>query len=67
MTTTIAISNEMREKIRNLGRAGDSYDDIVRKMYNFSRKHMIMNYLYDESDSVSIDVALKEAKKQWPK
>ncbi|MBU0979372.1 MAG: hypothetical protein KJ709_01080 [Nanoarchaeota archaeon] len=67
MTTTISISTELREKIRNLGRAGDSYEDVINRMYELTRKNLLLGYLYDESDSVSIDEALKEARKKWPK
>lgn len=52
----------MKEKIRNLGKAGESYDDVIRRMYNFTSKHLLLSYLYDESDSVSIDEAIEEAK-----
>jgi len=67
MATTIAVSNEMKEKIRNLGRAGDSYDDIIRRMYAAACENMLRSYLYDTSDSVPIDEAIQRARKQWPK
>lgn len=67
MNTTISISKEMKEKIRNLGKGGDSYEDILRKMYRISKEKILLDYLHDESDSVSIDQAIKESKKRWPK
>jgi len=67
MATTIAISNELKGKIRNLGRAGDSYEDIIGRMYAFTRKNLLLTYLYDESDSVSIDEAIAELRKKCPK
>ncbi len=67
MATTISISNEMKEKLKNLGRAGDSYEDVIRRMYELTRKNILMAYLYDESDSFSIDEAIAEARKKWPK
>jgi predicted CopG family antitoxin len=67
MATTISISVEMKEKLRNLGRAGDSYDDVIRKMYEVTKKNLLMTYLYDESDSVSIDEAIAESRKKWQK
>lgn len=60
MATTIAISNETKEKLRNLGRAGESYDDVINKMYEASRKQILMSYLYDRTDTLTI----KEARKQ---
>ena len=67
MVTTISLSEEMREKLKHLGKAGDSYDDIVRRMYEATKKNLIMQYLYDDSDSVGIDEAIKDARKRWPK
>jgi predicted CopG family antitoxin len=31
-TTTISISRETKELLRNMGRKGDSYDEIIRKL-----------------------------------
>ena len=67
MNTTISISTELKEKIRNLGRAGDSYEDIIRKMYKVTKENILLNYLYDESDSVNLEESIKEARKRWPK
>ena len=67
MVTTISLSEEMKEKLRHLGKAGETYDDIVRRMYEATKKNLLLNYLNDISDSVSIDMAIKEARKRWPK
>lgn len=66
MATTISISQEMKENLKNLGRAGDSYEDVIRRMYEMTKKNLLMTYLYDTSDSVDIRDAIKEAKK-WQK
>lgn len=67
MVTTISVSKDMKEKLRNLGRAGDSYDDILRRMYEATKSNLLLHYLYDTSDSVPIDEAIADAKKRWPK
>ncbi len=67
MATTISISDDMKEKLKNLGRAGDSYEDVIRRMYEATRKNILMAYLYDESDSLGIGEAITEARKKWPK
>lgn len=59
MATTISISEDLKEKIRNLGRAGDSYEDVIRRMYELTSKHLLLTYLYDESEALSIDEAKK--------
>ena len=65
--TTIQLSKEMKENLKNLGRAGDSFEDIISRMYALTKKHLLMTYLYDESDSISIDEARKMLNKKWPK
>ena len=67
MITTISISSDLKEKIRNLGRTGDSYEDVIRRMYEMTRKNLLMTYLYDLSDSVTVDEAIAEARKKWQK
>lgn len=67
MASTISISNELKDKIRTLGNAGDSYQDIIEKMYEISRKNILLNYLYDETDSISLEEFGKEIKEKWPK
>lgn len=67
MATTISISEEMKENLKNLGRAGDSYEDVIRKMYELTKKSLLMTYLHDTSDSITIDEALKQAKEKWQK
>ncbi len=65
MATTISISEELKENLRNLGRAGDTYEDIIRKMYDITKKHILESYLYDETDSISIAEAIKNTEKEW--
>ena len=67
MATTISISKETKEKLKNLGRAGDSYEDVIKKMYEISKKQILMDYLYDKSNSTPIGEAIKEAKEKWSK
>lgn len=57
MATTISISPELKEKIRNLGRAGDTYEDVIGRMYEFTKKNLLLEYLYDESDSLTLEEA----------
>ncbi len=50
MTTTIAIS--LKEQLRNLGRTGG--EEVIRRMYELTRKHLLTAYLYDETDTLTI-------------
>ncbi len=63
MKATISISQEMKEKLHLLMRPGDSYDNVIRKLYEITKRHVMLAYLYDETDSVSIDEAIAGATK----
>ncbi|MCF7799168.1 hypothetical protein K9M74_04665 [Candidatus Woesearchaeota archaeon] len=54
MATTISISVDLKEKLKNLGRTGDTYEDVIQKMYDIAGKHLLATYLYDTSDSMTI-------------
>jgi len=62
MATTISLSNEMKESLKNLGRAGESYEDVIRRMYELTKKQLMLQYLHDTSDSLTIDEFRKELK-----
>ena len=64
MATTISISKKTKEKLKNLGRTGDSYEDVIKKMYEISKKQILLDYLHDKSNSTPIADALKEAEKR---
>jgi predicted CopG family antitoxin len=65
MATTISISSDLKEKLKNLGRAGDSYEDVIRKLYEMGSKQILITYLYDTSDSISLEEARRLHKKRW--
>lgn len=59
MATTISISEETREKLRNLGKTGESYDAVINRMYEIVRKNMLRAYLYDTTDCITPKEALR--------
>ena len=64
--TTIAISNETKNKISSFGKKGESYDDILKKIYLLAVKEQVREFLMSEEGFVPIEDAIKEAEKQWP-
>ena len=64
-TTTIQISKKMKEKISSFGLKGESYDDIIKRLYNVAVKEQLRLFLMDEEGYVSIEEAIKEADKKW--
>lgn len=66
-TTTIQISKEMKEKISSLGLKGESYDDIIKRIYGVAVKEQLRRFLMDEEGYISIKEARKELNKKWPR
>ena len=65
--TTIAIKTELKKKIMEFGMKGESYEDIIKRIYNLAVKEQIRQFLMPSERYISIDEAIKEAEKLWPK
>jgi predicted CopG family antitoxin len=57
MVTTISVSHETKERLKNLGRVGDTYEEVINRVLDINRVNILKTYLYDTSDSISIDEA----------
>ena len=66
-TTTIQVSNEMKDKISSFGVKGESYDDILKRIYSLAVKEQLKEFLMSDEGFVPIEDAIKEADKKWPK
>ena len=64
--TTIQLTDETKKKIASLGTKGESYDDILNRIYDAAVKTQLRELLMDESDTLTIDEARKEVEKEWP-
>jgi predicted CopG family antitoxin len=67
MTTTIQISNETKSLISSFGTKEDTYDDIVKRLYNLAVKEQLREFLMSSENTISIEEALEDAKKRWQK
>jgi len=65
--TTIQLSKETKDKISSFGIKGESYDDILRRVYSLAVKEQLRNFLMSEEGFIPIEDAIKEADKKWPK
>ena len=63
--TSIVVKADIKEMIREFGNEGESYSDIILKLISCARERQFYDLLMNEEDSVSIDLALENAKKQW--
>ncbi len=67
MNTTIAISSEIRDQIKEFGNKGETYDDILVRILNSAKERQLQELLMDEKNCIPIEEALARAKKKWSK
>ena len=65
MATTIQISNETKNLIGTFGTKEDTYEDIIKRMYNMAVKEQLRQFLMSSKNCISIDESIKRAKKKW--
>lgn len=65
--TTIAVRKDIRDKISEFGNKGESFSDILLKLYNSAVQRQFNDFLFNEKGFIPIEEAIAEAKKKWPK
>ena len=65
--TTIQLSKETKDKIASFGTKGESYDEIIKRIYSMAVKEQLKNFLMSDEGFIPIEEAIKEADKKWPK
>ena len=63
--TTIAITNEIKEKIQEFGNKGETYSEIIGKLIESAKKRQLYDLLMNEDGTISIDEAISNSKKKW--
>ena len=67
MPTTIQISNETKKLISTFGSKEDTYEVIIKRLYDLAVKEQLREFLLSSEDAIPIDEAIKMAKKEWHK
>ena len=67
MNTTIAISQKVKEQIKEYGNKGETYDDILTRVFEYVRKRQLQEILMDEKNCVTIDEARERLRKEYGK
>lgn len=65
--TTIQLSNETKDKICSFGIKGESYDEIIQRIYSLAVKEQLRAFLMSGENYISIEEARKELEKKWPR
>ena len=66
MNTTIQISQETKNLINTFGTKEDTYEDIIKRMYELAVKEQLREFLMSTEGYVPIEDAIKEAERKWP-
>lgn len=65
--TTIQLSKETKKKISSFGVKGESYDEILKRIYSLAVKEQLKAFLLSSEGTISIEEARKELDKKWPR
>jgi hypothetical protein len=65
--TTIQLSKETKDKISSFGVKGESYDEILKRIYSLAVKDQLREFLMSSDNCVPVKDALERAKKKWQK
>ncbi len=67
MTSTIRVSNVVKEKIASFGLKGESYDKIISRIYDLAVKEHMRQFLMPSEKYISLDEFERKVNKEWPK
>ena len=65
--TTIAVTNDVKEKIKEFGNKGETYSEVIARLLESARKRQLYDLLMNEEDTVTIEEAIENSKKRWQK
>ena len=65
MNSTIELSMKTKQLIATFGTKEDTYEDIVKRMYDLATKEQLRQFLLSSEDTIPIDEAIRRAKQQW--
>ena len=58
MNTTIAISVEIRDQLKEFGTKGETYEEVIARLLQSAKERQVRDLLMDEKDTIT----LKEAR-----
>lgn len=62
MNTTIAVSKETRDLLQAFGRKSESYDEVIRRMYNTIKLQEALREFVDENEYSTLEEAMEWAR-----
>ena len=65
--TTIAISNEIKDQIKEFGNKGETYEQILERIYNLAFRENLNRFMMSSEGFIPIEEARKRLDKKWPR
>jgi len=67
MPTTIQLDEEVRDKIKSFGSKGETYNDIISRLYDVAVQQQLRELLFSSKDTLTLAQARTEHAKRWQK
>ncbi len=65
MASTIQLSHETKNLISTFGMKGETFETIIKRMYDLAVKEQLREFLISSENCISAKEALERAKKRW--
>ena len=65
--TTIQLSKEMKEKLASFGNKNDTFETILKRIYELAVKEQLRDFLMSSEGFIPLDEARKEVEREWPR
>ena len=63
--TTIQLSHEMKEQLASFGNKNETFEMILRKIYDLAVKQHLRDFLMSSENDLTIEEARAELNKKW--
>ena len=67
MTSSIQLSKETKDMLGAFGAKGETYEDIIKRVYSLAVKEQLREFLMSSENTISLDEARKMHAKRWQK
>tara|TARA_Y100000310_G_C20701809_1_gene830648 strand:+ start:1973 stop:2176 length:204 start_codon:yes stop_codon:yes gene_type:complete len=65
MVTTIQLTEDTKEKIKSFGQKGETYEDIIKKLYTIAVNDQLRDFLLSSENTISLEEAKTRHNKKW--
>ena len=65
MNTTIQLSKETKNLIGSFGTKGDTYEEIIKRMYTLAVKEQLNEFLMSSDKTITLEEAKRKHAQKW--